>query len=32
MREWLREQADDLAAGGYLAWVYLNPFDGRMWY
>ncbi len=32
MRDWLRQQADDLAAGSYLAWIYLNPYDGRLWY
>lgn len=32
MREWLRGEYNDFIAGGYLAYVYLNPFDGRLWY
>jgi hypothetical protein len=28
----MHDQINDLIAGGYLTWIYLNPFDGRAWY
>lgn len=32
MRSWMRDEYENALAGGYLGWVYFNPFDGRFWY
>jgi len=28
----LNQMWEDLVAGGYIIWLFLNPYDGRCWY
>lgn len=28
----LYRMMEDISAGAYIVWVYINPYDGRVWY